>query len=276
MDWIKDGIVDFVVTAYKELFIGLDSVMEMAKLSPSQFNPTLWDSVTGFNKNAVLPIAWSVLTLFLLLELVAYFRRSNTKGLEGIYWIALIFLKIMIAKLLIDNMSVIIDAIFAICTQIIQNGQDWTITNKQIDFGAIADSLDGKNVLTLLGVFIETLIISFASHTCFLLAKVIVQLRFIEIYVFMAIAALPFATLPSEEYSVIGKNFLKRLIALGLHAIFIIIVIYMYSVLMNATVFNVDANNVTGAMWEIVGYAILVVIALFQTGGWAKSICQAN
>ncbi|MEF9919634.1 MAG: CD0415/CD1112 family protein [Erysipelotrichaceae bacterium] len=276
MDWIKDGMVDWIVNIYNSLFLGLDDVMTMAKLSPSQFNPMLWDAVTNFNKNAVLPIAWSVLSLFLLLELVAYFRRSNTKGIEGIYWVAIIFLKIMIAKLLMDNMNVIIDSIFAICAQIVTNGQDLTLTTKNIDVGNLADALDGKSVISLLGMFVEGMIIGFFSHTCFILAQIVVQLRFIEIYVFSAVASLPFATLPSEEYGNIGKSFIKRMVALGLHAIFIIIVLYMYGVLLNSAVINVDPQNATGAMWEILGYAILVVIALFQTGGWSKSLCQVN
>lgn len=276
MGWLTDGIVEFISSVYSGLFHGFSTLLNMAKLSPEGFNKTLWDAVTTFSHGAVLPVAWSILSLFLLMELAQHFKRSNAKGMESIYWIGLIFLKIAIAKLVMDNMDTIINAIFQIVSTMITNGTQFVVTDKMVDSNTLSDALEGANIVTLLGYMIESLIIRLGSEMCFLLSKIVIQLRFIEIYVFTAVAPLPFATLPSDEYGQIGKSYIKRMSALAIHALFIVIVLYMYSVLLNGAIFNVTDANVTGAMWEALGYSILCVIALFQTGGWAKSLCQAN
>ena len=278
MGWLEDGIVQFIANVYEGLFYNVQEIFDLAKLSPSGFNSTLWQAVTDFNELAVLPVSWSILTLFLLLELANLMKRSDAKGgLESIYWVSKIILKILIAKTCMDNMTTIINALFEISGQIVLNGESQlAITEKTIDTNSITDALEHEKIVSLLGYFLQAFLIQLCSSVCFILAKIVIQLRFIEIYIFAAIAALPFATLASQEYSSIGKNYIKRMAALAIHAVFIIVVVYVYSVLLNGAIFNIEDGSVTSSMWDLVGYSILFVIALFQTGGWSKSLMQAN
>ena len=68
MDWLKDGIVDYLISVYDGFFTGVDGLYRLAQTPPDTWHDgVLWDAVTGMNKNVVLPIAWSIMTLFLLL-----------------------------------------------------------------------------------------------------------------------------------------------------------------------------------------------------------------
>ena len=113
-DWLEDGLANMVIETYKEIGSGMTSVLAEAVKSPSVFNNTAWQSVTVFNKNVVLPIAWSILSLFLLMELAQLFKRADVRGLDSVYWVCIVILKIMLAKLLMENMTTIINAIFDI------------------------------------------------------------------------------------------------------------------------------------------------------------------
>ena len=60
------------------------------------------------------------------------------------------------------------------------------------------------------------------------------------------------------------------MIALAIHVIFIVIVLYMYVILANgATISTTDATDM---IFQALGYSLLCVIALFQTGSWSKQL----
>ncbi len=104
------------------------------------------------------------------------------------------------------------------------------------------------------------------------------QIRFIEIYVFTAVAPLPFCTFCNNEFKHIGIAFIKRLLALALQGVFISIVCIFYVQIVNASVGEIVdvGSNPTGVMFTMMGYSILLLIAVFQTGGWSKSLLQVN
>lgn len=280
LDGIKDGIVNFLVTVYSGFFTGVQDIFAIATASPSEWNDgVLWNAVVDFNTNAVLPIAWTLLGFFLLMELAELMKRSDAKGVESIYWVALILLKIGIAKLVMDNMDIVILAIFEISTNIVSNGGELMNANAgtiTADTSALADGFDKSNIVTLLGYVIIAIILQLAQYVCFILAKLVIYLRFIEVYVFTALCALPFATLPSQEYSSIGKNYIKRMLALSLQVVFIAIVLYCYVILIGSSTVKVSASDPLGGLFNALTYSLLMVIALFQTGGWSKSLTGAN
>lgn len=182
----------------------------------------------------------------------------------------------MLAKLLMENMTTIINAIFDISSSMVTSAQNqfigsakgFTISKEATD--NLTNALSKYDTLGMLGIFVTSLLVKIVNAVCTVLARVIVDLRFIEIYVFTAIAALPFATLASNEYSTIGKNFIKRMIALAIHVIFVVIVLYMYVILANgATISTTDATDM---IFQALGYSLLCVIALFQTGSWSKQL----
>ena len=275
-DWLEDGIADAILAIYREIGIGMSSVMADAVKSPSVYNSSAWQAVNKFNDDVVLPIAWTVLSLFLLLELVSLFKRADVRGLDSVYWVCIIILKILLAKLLMENMTTIINAIFDISSNMVssaQNSFNSTTGGFTISDTAAANlkhAMESENTVGMIGLMIIGYVIKIINSLCTILAKVIVGLRFIEIYVFTSIASLPFATLSSNEYSSIGKNFIKRMIALALHVIFIIIVLYLYGMLASGA--TIDTSSASNMLFQALGYSILCVIALFQTGSWSKQL----
>lgn len=275
-DWLEDGIADAILAIYREIGIGMSSVMADAVKSPSVYNSSAWQAVNKFNDDVVLPIAWTVLSLFLLLELVSLFKRADVRGLDSVYWVCIIILKILLAKLLMENMTTIINAIFDISSNMVSSAQ--TSFNSTTGGFTISDTaaanlkhaMESENTVSMIGLMIIGYVIKIINSLCTILAKVIVGLRFIEIYVFTSIASLPFATLSSNEYSSIGKNFIKRMIALALHVIFIIIVLYLYGMLASGA--TIDTSSASNMLFQALGYSILCVIALFQTGSWSKQL----
>lgn len=232
-----------------------------------------------FNDIAVAPIAWTLLSMFLMFEMVRVIDRSQAKGQEQMLLICQVLLKIIIAKILMENVTVIIAAIFEVASFIVKEGKNILPIGKidvPADTSEFVDAFENKGFWTVLSCGLEGFLLSGAQKVCFLIAQVIIELRFVEIYAFTAVSGLAFSTFPSEEYSQIGKNFIKRMSSCAIHVVFICVVLYMYVAIISKISFVGMNNNPTGALFSALGYSILLVIALFQTGGWARSLTQAN
>lgn len=276
-DWLTSSLAQRIINIYSSLTVSMKSVLETAKKTPKDFNPTLWNAVQKFNTTIVLPVGWSVLSAFLLLELLNVIKRTDAKGMEAIYFIMIVMIKIGIAKMIMENMTDIILMFFSVANHLLKNsesifaGAGSSLVMKDSVKAALSDKVAKMDVLSCLGLWITMEIVGFCGKICSLLAQIIVGLRFIEIYVFTAVAAIPMATLVNEKYGDIGVNYLKRMAALALHVIFIVIVLYIYTVLVGAeSMFT--TSGVENTPFTALGYTILAVIALFQTGNWSKSL----
>lgn len=280
MDFLYDGMVDFLVSVYRGFFTGVNDLYNLALTTPQEWmDGTIWNAVVKFNDVAVMPIAWILLSMFMMFDMVRVIERSQAKGYDQMMLICQVLLKILIAKAILENGTVIIAAIFEISSQIIKNGKSLLpVGNVEIapDTSAFADAFDDSSILSLLWYSIEAGLLSIAQKITTLIAKVIIQLRFVEIYAFTAVSSLAFSTFPSEEYSQIGKNYIKRLSATALHVVFICAVLYCYVTILTKISFVGIADDPTGSLFSAFGYSILMVIALFQTGGWSKSLTQSN
>ena len=133
----------------------------------------------------------------------------------------------------------------------------------------LSDALEDEDFLSLFGIFIQSSMIHAINSICNVMASLIIKLRYIEIYVFTAIAALPVAVITSSNHEV---SVIKRMCALALQVVFIMVCFMMYAAIARNGALTVNDNNVVVDLWSIVGNAILLVIALFQTGSWSKSL----
>lgn len=125
----------------------------------------------------------------------------------------------------------------------------------------------------LFGLYIQTSIVLVIMNILSALIFVIIYARMIEIYLMVSMAPIPFATFGNKEQSHIGQNYLRSIAALAFQAFLIIICVGIYAVLIQT---GVTSSNVSGAMWGIVGYTVLLCYTLFKTGSLAKSVFAAH
>ncbi|MBQ0065945.1 MAG: type IV secretion system protein [Firmicutes bacterium] len=271
-------------------FASIDDIIALAGSTPWSTRggvsfpaSTLWAAAQNFQQNVVVGVASALVSLFLFFELVELMTRSNIRGLDGLQCILMAFLKMAISLAVIKNMDVIIGACFQITNLLAQ--QTGALLNSGTSIGgeeiasAITDYYNGEDISfwTKLGAFLTAFLISLVNNVAFTLVKIICQLRFVEIYIFMAVAPIPFSTFVSQEYKQMGVNFVKRMFALGLQGVFICIICYFYAVIVNQTVGSITiGDGAISPMFTMLGYSLLLVIAAFQTGGWSKQLLQCN
>ena len=71
----------------------------------------------------------------------------------------------------------------------------------------------------------------------------------------------------------IEQNYLKSLLALGFQAFLIMVCVGIYAVLVQNIAVG---DDITVAIWECMGYTVLLCYTLFKTGSLAKSLFGAH
>lgn len=276
-DWLTGSLAERIIQIYESLAVSMSDVSALALKTPKNFNPRLWKAVQEFNAKAVMPVGWALLSLFLLIELASIMKKTDARGMDAIYFISLVLIKVLIAKMIMENMTDIIQMFFDLSSFMLKRAgslftvKDASLTLNASTKAAISDAVSKMNIVDCLGTWIEAELIGIAGSICAMIAKLCVVLRFVEIYVFTAIAAVPMATLINEKLGDIGYSYLKRMAALAVHVVFIIIVLYCYMVLVSdKSIFT--SKNVMGSLMGSLGYSILAIVALFQTGNWSKGL----
>ena len=81
------------------------------------------------------------------------------------------------------------------------------------------------------------------------------------------------ATMVNREWGHTGQNYLKSLLALGFQAFLIMVCVGIYAVLVQNIAVG---DDITVAIWECMGYTVLLCYTLFKTGSLAKSLFGAH
>jgi len=76
-----------------------------------------------------------------------------------------------------------------------------------------------------------------------------------------------------KEWGGMGQNYLRSLLALAFQGFLIIICIAIYAVLVQNIAVG---DDITVAIWECMGYTVLLCYTLFKTGSLAKSLFGAH
>ena len=125
----------------------------------------------------------------------------------------------------------------------------------------------------LFGLGIETMLLSLCMKIMSALITVIVYGRMIEIYLFVSVAPIPYATLTNREWGSIGTNYLKGLFALAFQGFFIMVCVGIYAVLVGTITV---ASNLHTALWSVAAYTLILCISLFKTSSLSKSIFNSH
>lgn len=282
---VIDLIADFLTINYDQI----QGIFDLASLSPDGSNATdtinfpaatLWQAAKSFSENAVAPIAVTFCGIFFAIELFRLLERNQTaNGVDFMFSLVMTTIKMAGYIVLIKNMSGIIALCFSISSGIVANSKDLLQFTTAEQFEAkelIKDFYDENGQFwDLILPLITSWIANMLSSVAFVLAELVCQLRFIEIYIFVALAPVPFCTFFSSEYKQIGVSFVKRMLALALQGVFIMVAVYFFVTIVG----GIDLQSITNPMdivWTKAGFALLLIIAIFQTGGWAKSLLQVN
>lgn len=145
-----------------------------------------------------------------------------------------------------------------------------------IDTAAVLDKLEGG--FSDIMPFLCAMVVLFLSWAAKIAAVLLILIRMIQVYLYIAISPIPLATFPSQEYSQIGKGFLKQFVAVSIQGTLIYLVVRFLPAMI-ATALETDlfvsGNTITGALAIGALYSLAILITLMGTQQLSRRICGA-
>lgn len=271
---MKDALTNIVQQIYTT--IATSTSTDILTLSLSGFNGVAYSYIKLILSTVALPIAYTILALFALLELwKASTHLEGSGGHLGVEIIIRVMIRVVLCKLLVDSSLLVMESIFEAALYLTTQMQN---TLSGVDIGSLATLTPDADLAEIesssgffsqLGLLIELLIYQFAIKIVMLLVNVIALGRFVEIYVYIAISPIPLATLPSEELGQIGKNFLKSFAAVCIQGALIYLVLTFYPM------FAATIPATISGRFAALTLALILAFAVLRCNQWAKSICNA-
>ena len=173
--------------------------------------------------------------------------------------------------------SPVVTAVFDVSQSVIARAAGIVQGSTDISEAMLADleaTLETLGLGSLLGLWLQSLLIHVTMWAINIVIFVIVYGRMIEIYLLTSLAPIPVATLSNRELGNTGQNYLKSLFAVGFQGLLILVCVAIYAVLIQGIATSGDP---IGAIWGCMGYSVLLCFCLFKTGspGTSTAACSA-
>ena len=273
---LVSGIMDNLTSTFSNLNTKLGDVTSSLAQSPADFQPSVFNMIRSLSENVIMPIAGLLLTFIACYELIQLvMAHNNLANFETWIFFKWVF-KTFVAVELITHTFDITMAIFDVAQHVISQSGGIIADTTTVDASALADmqtTLEEMELGPLFAIFLQTFVVQFIFNILAMIIYVIVIGRMIEIYLYVSLAPIPFATFGNKEQSMIGQNYLRSLFALGFQGFLIMVCVGIYAVLIRNVAFTSD---IMGSLWNALGFTILLGFTLFKTGAVAKGVLHAH
>lgn len=273
---LVSGIMDNLTNTFNNLNSKLGEVTSNLAQSPADFQPSVFNLIKTLSENVIMPIAGIILTFIACYELIQLvIAHNNLANFETWIFFKWVF-KTFVAVELITHTFDITMAIFDVAQHVISQSGGIIADSTTVDASDLANmktTLEGMDLGPLFAIFLQTFVVQFLFNILAMIIYVIVVGRMIEIYLYVSMAPIPFATFGNKEQSMVGQNYLRSLFALGFQGFLIMVCVGIYAVMIRDVAFSSD---IMGSLWNALGFTILLGFTLFKTGSVAKSILHAH
>ena len=280
-EWIRQFLIDAIMASFASIFGYVnDQVSDIAVQvgqTPEGWNSGVFAMVRNLSETVILPIAGMILTFVLCYELIQLIIEKNNLSDFDTFNIFKWIFKTFIAVFILTNTFNIVMGIFDIAQNVITASAGLIAGSTDLGspemMAALEATMSGMGIGELIGVWLQMQLIGFAMFIMSIIIFIVVIGRMLEIYLTVSVAPIPLSTMVNREWSSVGNNYLKALLAVAFQGFLIMVCVAIYAVLVGSIA---AAPNIHAAIWTVVGYTTLLCFMLLKTGSLAKSIFSAH
>lgn len=280
-EWIKELLVSGIMGNLSGMFDNVNQQVgeiagEVGK-TPLQWNSGVFSMIQNLSESVIIPIAGLILAFVMTYELIQMvIDRNNLHELDTWLFFRWIF-KTFVAVLLVTNTWNIVMGVFDMAQHVVNSSAGVIIADTNIDLASVLPDLETRLMAMelgpLFGLWFQSIFIGVTMSALTICIFIVIYGRMLEIYLLTSLGPIPIATMMNREWSGMGQNYLKSLLALGFQAFLIMTCVGIYAVLVRSIATDTD---IIAAIWTCMGYTVLLCFSLFKTGSLAKSIFNAH
>lgn len=279
--WIKEMLINGIISNLSGLFDSVNSqigdISVQVGQTPQGWNSGIFNMIKTLSENVMIPIAGVILAFVMTLELIQMIvDRNNMHDIDTFMFFKWSF-KSAAATLIVTNTWNIVMGVFDMAQSVISQAAGIISSDTAIDISSVATDMESRlmemDLGSLLGLWLQSLIIGITMWVLTICIFIVIYGRMIEIYLVTSVAPIPMATMMGKEWGGMGQSYIRSLFALGFQAFLIIVCVAIYAVLIQNIA---TSDDIIKAIWNCVGYTVLLCFTLFKTGSLAKSVFNAH
>ena len=272
-----DGIISNLSGTFDTVNTKVAEIAGEVGMTPSGWNGGIFNMIRSLSETVIVPIAGIILTFVMCYELIQLIvEKNNLHDFDTWLFWKWIF-KTFCAVLIVTNTWNIVMAVFDVAQSVVDQSAGVIISDAGIDISGVVGDLETTladwSIGSLLGLWFQSVFVGLCSHILTIAIFLVIYGRMIEVYLTVSVGPIPFATMVNREWGHTGQNYLKSLLALGFQAFLIMVCVGIYAVLVQNIAVG---DDITVAIWECMGYTVLLCYTLFKTGSLAKSLFGAH
>lgn len=270
-------------SSFNGIFDTLNDMMgkstNILKSSPESYNSAAFGTVKNISDSAFLPIAAMFATVVFCWELVHLVQESNNMQSITPQKVFLPLMKLCLCLVVCSKAFDIIMAFFEVGGRVTTAITGSTPTfGAGVSFSGLApatlSTYSFGDVMDLVGylLVINAVKISILAIAVLIYCRCIMW--FMEIYVTASAAAIPYSTWMNKEWSQVGMNYTRKMLALAFQGPFMLLLFAIYGNIVSSAF--VASGDFLNGMFMVLGSAIVLVMLLFKTGSISESIFAAH
>ena len=280
-EWMRNLLTNMVKTNLQTMFTEVNQktgeIATQVGQTPQGSNGGIFNMIRNLSNSVVLPIAGMIITFVLCYELISMLtEKNNMHDIDTWMFFKYIF-KMMIAVYLLSNTFTITMAVFDLGQHVVNSAAGVISHDTAVDVtqllanteAAMADMELGELVVLAL----ESLLVNLGMKIMSIVITIACYGRMIEIYLYISVAPIPFATMTNREWGQIGSNYLRGLFALAFQAFLMMVCVGIYGVLVASIRLSADLH---ASLFGIGAYTVLLCYTLFKTSSLSKQVFSAH
>lgn len=279
--WFHDFLVSIITSCLTTMFTDVNervgAIATEVGRTPQGWNGSIYSLVHNLSDNVMVPIAGMIISFVLCYELIT--MVTSTNNLQSFdTWVFFKFVfKAWVAVYLLSHTFDFTMASFDVAQHIVNRAAGVISHDTNIDIAAtiatMQTTMETMELGDLVLLALESMLLCQAMKILSILITVILYGRMVEIYCYISVAPIPFATVTNREWGTIGTNYIRGLFALGFQGFFIMVCVGIYAVLVRTMTIS---TNIHFAMFSVAAYTVILCFSLFKTGSLAKSVFNAH
>ena len=286
---ILETIYTGTYTGCESLFNGMFNSLnnKMGELSgnltqsPQAWNATAFGVAENVAKNACIPIAGVVITFVFCWELIHLMQESNQMHNIKPDTILIKLITLAVCLLVCSKSFEIVMGFYEIGSFATKKVSQST-NNKEIGEDLkLEDFIEKKesdfsfwDVLKICMDFLALGVSRLTIMVCGVIIHVRVLLWFIELLIYSSVAPIPFATFGNKDWSQMGMNYVRKMLAVCFEGFFMLLIFAMYGGVLTGG--YLQQGDFFESILMIIGGSFAFVMLLYKAGSISASIFNAH
>ncbi|MCL1912340.1 MAG: type IV secretion system protein [Eubacteriaceae bacterium] len=277
---MKEGLV--LLAELINLNIARFGVSETLQVPFEEGLPGVYAYVHDVLQIVTMPVAYVLLALFFLLELNRVAIRIEAAGASQMGAEAAIktLFKTAFYKMFLESVPIVLKGVYALSAHVTTGISGVLAKHSSHEFAPV-DAIEesvlevafGYQFWALAVIFLMMMFCLLASYFALFASKAIVTFRWIEIYIFYAIAPIPLAGMIEPEFAQTSKAFLKTFASKCFQGAVLFLVVSIFPAIFRAVLAESFLDNsVTTGVVTIAVYSVVLCYCVFSSNKWSRAI----